>query len=378
MDGAAGVSCRPAKNCPKTFPQFNYVDNSTGKSKGILNPYLQLATQYGWANYMYQTNQGPSFPAHQFLFGGTSAPTGEEDHQGVFASENMSGTGISGTGAFAGCTAPNGPPPKPETRVKIINPEGNESALAPQYPCFEHQTMGDALPSTVSWRYYAPNAKSIWTAPNAIKHICESSGPGGQCTGTEWKDHVDLVSADVLRDINNCNLRAVSWVIPSGQNSDHANDNDGGGPSWVASIVNGIGHSATCDNNKGYWKNTAIVITWDDWGGWYDHEPPTILPFPEGGYQYGFRVPLIFVSAYTAMPYINNAHHDFGSILRLIQHNFGIAEGVLTFSDARATTDLTGFYDLARPPRDYKDIVAPKNAAFFLNDKRIAKDPDDE
>src|ERR1035438_1299887 len=86
---------------------------------------------------------------------------------------------------------------------------------------------------------------------------------------------------------------SVNRADRAGQNSDHANDNDGGGPSWVASIVNGIGHSATCDNNKGYWKNTAIVITWDDWCGWYDHEPPMILPFPEGGYQYGFRVPLI-------------------------------------------------------------------------------------
>ena len=72
-----------------------------------------------------------------------------------------------------------------------------------------------------------------------------------------------------------------------------------GGPSWVASIVDAVGTSK-CKNPDGssYWDSTAIIITWDDWGGWYDHEPPRIEPYPQGGYQKGFRVPLIVVSAY--------------------------------------------------------------------------------
>src|SRR6516165_6300994 len=72
MDGAGDIQC--FGTCPTT-PQFKFVDNSTG----ILDPYLELATQYGWANYMFQTNQGPSFPAHQFVFGGTSAPNAADD-----------------------------------------------------------------------------------------------------------------------------------------------------------------------------------------------------------------------------------------------------------------------------------------------------------
>jgi phospholipase C len=127
---------------------------------------------------------------------------------------------------------------------------------------------------------------------------------------------VDLRPADVLNDIANCNLRNVSWVIPTGANSDHARSNDGGGPSWVASIVNAIGASTACDSGAGYWANTAIFITWDDWGGGYDHEPPTILAQPQGDYQYGFRVPLIAVSAHTPAGYINNRRHDFGSLRR--------------------------------------------------------------
>jgi phospholipase C len=357
MDGAGSVAC--SGRCP-TKPQFRFVDNSTG----ILNPYLDLATQYGWANYMFQTNQGPSFPAHQFLFGGTSAPSAADDAAGIFASENMSGTAKT-----AGCTAEAG------TTVQLIDPAGENSKT---YPCFEHRTMADVLPSTVTWRYYAPSAGSIWTAPNAIQHLCQSSGPGGQCMGPDWTGNVDLSPADALKDIGACNLRSVSWVIPTGANSDHASGNDGGGPSWVASIVNAIGASTACDNNGGYWQNTAIFITWDDWGGWYDHERPAILAQPEGDYQYGFRVPLVVVSAYTAAGYINNERHDFGSILRFIERNFGIAEGALNFADARAKNDLGGFFDLNLAPRPFQTISAPKDANFFLNDKRVATDPDDQ
>ncbi len=364
MDGAGDVECGPAAKCPQK-PQFKFVDNSTG----ILNPYLTLATRYGWANYMFQTNQGPSFPAHQFLFGGTSAPSAADDAAGIFASENMSGTGIGGTATIAGCIA------EATTTVQLIKPGGDESQRT--YPCFEHMTMPDVLPA-VSWRYYAPSAGSIWTAPNAIQHICQSSGPGGECLGQDWVAHVDLKPADVLKDIGNCSLRSVSWVIPTGQNSDHAAANDGGGPSWVASIVNAIGNSTGCDNNTGYWNNTAIFITWDDWGGWYDHEPPPFQTGNQEDYQYGFRVPLIVVSAYTPQAYINNTSHDFGSILRFIQHNFGVEEGALNFADARAKTDLTGFFDLTQPPRPFQQIPALKDAAFFLNDTRPATDPDDE
>jgi phospholipase C len=202
MDGAGDIAC--SGTClPK--PQFRFVDNSSG----ILNPYLELATQYGWANYMFQTNQGPSFPAHQFLFGGTSAPSASDDPAGIYASENMSGTkGPAGCIALAGTT------------VQLITPSGENQKI---YPCFEHQTMADLLDSAgVTWKYYAPGAGSIWTAPDAIKHICQPNQPtGGQCTGPDWMMNVDLKPADVLTDIMNCHLRDVSWVIPIGQNSDH-------------------------------------------------------------------------------------------------------------------------------------------------------------
>src|SRR5262249_31181434 len=127
MNGAESVSCGPPAACPP-MPQFKYVANDTG----ILNPYLQLATQFGWANLMFQTNQGPSFPAHQFIFGATSAPDSISDTKGIFASENMLKTGIGGTQAKAGCEA------APTTYVSLIKPPGVETDK--MHPCFEHKT----------------------------------------------------------------------------------------------------------------------------------------------------------------------------------------------------------------------------------------------
>ena len=148
----------------------------------------------------------------------------------------------------------------------------------------------------------------------------------------------------------------------------------------MASIVNAIGGSP-CKNPDGssYWDSTAIFITWDDWGGWYDHEPPTILSLPnagQGDYQYGFRVPLLVVSAYTPRGYINNSRHDFGSILRFVEHNFGITEGALNFADARSKTDLTSFFNWNQPPRTFLAIPAPMGAAHFLNDNSPMEPPD--
>jgi len=126
------------------------------------------------------------------------------------------------------------------------------------YRCFERQTLMDLLDAKgVTWKYYAHDQYSIWTAPNAVAHI--RNGP-------DWQN-VIFPETTVLSDIASAKLPQVSWVIPSGVNSDHANSTSGAGPSWVSSIVNAIGTSA-------YWKDTAIFITWDDWGGWYDHVPP--------------------------------------------------------------------------------------------------------
>jgi phospholipase C len=360
MDGAASVGCSPAFQCPQA-PQFRYVANLAG----VLTPYLFLAEQYGWANYMFQTNQGPSFPAHQFLFGETSAPSVDDDHTGIFMAEDSLGAR-----SVSGCTSP------PGSQLQMINAMGEEKRHHTIYPCVEHQTLADLLDTqAVSWRYYTPGAGDHWTAPNAIQHLCQPVNQ--QCTGTEWNEDLDLNPVDVLSDIGNCALRGASWVVPSAPYSDHAGNNRGLGPSWVAQIVNAIGAS-TCTNPDGtsYWNSTAIIVVWDDWGGWYDHEPPTILPYPEGGYQYGFRVPMLFISAYTQPGSISNTRLDFGSIGRFIEYNFGIAMGALTFADERSADALGEFYDLTQAPRAFTTVPGAKGPRVFKHQK--LQPPDDD
>jgi phospholipase C len=353
MDGADLIKCSPAATvtCPAN-PQFMYVNPSD------VQPYFALAEQYTFADRMFQTNQGPSFPAHQFIISGTSAPT---DFSPLFAAENP-------TLSNAGCIAPL------TTLVTMIDAAGSETAQPPQYPCFEHQTLTDLLDTKgLTWRYYAPFPGSIWTGPDAIEHICQQQTNNGvlTCQGPIWTTNVIIPQSKVLTDIADGQLAQVSWIIPDGKSSDHAAANDGSGPAWVASIVNAIGNSP-------YWANTAIIIAWDDWGGWYDHVAPKVINdgFSWGsGYVYGFRVPLIVVSPYAKAAYISHVTHDFGSILKFIETTFTLPS--LGYADV-AADDLSDCFNFTQSPLAFKQVPAALPAAFFINDKRPPTAPDDD
>jgi phospholipase C len=349
MDGAdkIQISCaKGATNCPPPNPQFMYVNPSE------IQPYFRMAEQYTFGDRMFQTNQGPSFPAHQFIISGTSAPAVGSTS---FAAENPS----SGGGRGTGCTSP------PTENVKLIDPSGSESTQV--YPCFEHPTLTDLLNAkNISWRYYTPLAGSIWTGPNAIQHICAPQIQNGQliCTGADWARNVILDQTKILTDITNNQLAQVAWVIPTGQESDHPASTDGSGPSWVAQIVNAIGTSQ-------YWSNTAIFITWDDWGGWYDHVAPEIV----NSYEYGFRVPLIVISPYAKPAYVSHVRHDFGSILKFIEETFNLPS--LGYADLPAD-DLSDCFNFNQTPLTFQTIPAPLDSAHFLNDRSAPIDPDDD
>jgi len=180
-------------------------------------------------------------------------------------------------------------------------------------------------------------------------------------------------------------LISALWVIPTGKNSDHPSGSPhDGGPAWVANVINGVGTSRCTDFVNGaampYWQDTAIIVVWDDWGGFYDHVMPPFLSAPkqgQGDYQMGFRVPLIFVSAYTG-PIIDSINqYDFGSILRFAERNFGIKEGALGFADQRSATDLSAFYNLKLPPKNFL-IPTAVSAEFFLNDNQPLEPPDND
>jgi phospholipase C len=349
---ADGTSdCAPAAN-----PQYQYVQPSD------VQPYFTLAETYTFGDRMFQSNQGPSFPAHQYIVSGTSAVS----EKSVFDVANNPANDQQ----TAGCIAP------PGATVGIIdttdpNPDTNLTQTI--YPCIDHPTLTDLLDArSISWKYYAPLVGSIWTAPNGIEHMCGPDAPppnGTSCVGAEWTNHVVIGKTNVLDDIAAGNLAAVSWVIPTGKASDHARSTDGTGPSWVASIVNAIGTSQ-------YWADTAIIITWDDWGGWYDHVPPPLI---HNSYEIGLRVPLIVVSPYAKAGYISHVNHDFGSILKFIEKTFGLPEidPAVGYADSRAD-DLSDCFDLSQTPLPFKSIPAPHDAQYFLRDKSPADPPDDD
>ncbi len=329
MDGANTVRASCGKACPYANPQYGYVPATDN------GPYMQMAEQYTFGDRMFQTNEGPSYPAHQFIFAGTSEPETGSD---LLVSENP----VTGK---PGCLSSE------QAQVAVIDPAGSEAETVTS--CFEHQTLSDLLDAKgVSWRYYAPVTTGIWVAPNSIGHI--QAGP-------DWANVV-TPETQVLTDISSGTLAQVSWVTPTAAESDHAKSNNGTGPSWVASVVNAVGHSQ-------YWNNTAIFIVWDDWGGWYDHVAPQIF----GSYELGFRVPLIVVSPYAKPAYVSHVQHEFGSILKFTEETFGL--GSLGFTDARAD-DLADCFNLHQAPLPFRTIAAPLSAEYFKRLPPDTRDPD--
>jgi phospholipase C len=378
MDGAYKIKASCAKAgtyCLNGKGNYSYAYVQPGD----VAPYFQLAENYAFADNMFQSNQGPSFPAHQYLISGSpaTAPPGMSGDN-LFLAENPLGITTGNSDTNTGCTAPA------DELVQLIDPvTGDESQKV--YPCFDRPTLTDLLNANgIGWKYYAPSAGSIWTAPNAISHMCgpNATPPNATaCTGSDWTNNVVLNSAQVLTDISSNQLATVSWVIPTGQASDHPVTTDGSGPSWVASVVNAIGNSP-------YWANTAIIITWDDWGGWYDHVAPPIIPdAPQ--YELGFRVPMIVVSPYANLnnpvTHTNVTHtlYDFGSILKFIEGTFVLNNiaptATLLYADQfLGTGDLTDCFDFTKTPMAFQPIKAKYKAAHFLNDKRKPTDPDDD
>ncbi len=367
MDGAdkIDIDClHKEKDCPSPTAWFRYVNPSE------VAPYFQMAETYTFGDRMFQTNQGPSFNAHQFIISGTAAPTPPgQPNSDYFVAENPMYPPGEGSNPIAGCTA------LPGTMAAWIDPNGIEINSYPaQFTCYDHPTVTDLLNAKgISWRYYAPGPGSIWTAPNAIQHMCVPDSSGSTCTGSDWVKNVVIPQTGVLTDISNGQLASVTWVNPDGQESDHAGVNDGSGPSWVASIVNAIGNSS-------YWSNTAIILTWDDWGGWYDHVPP---PAILNSYEYGFRVPLVVISPYAKAGYITHTVYDFGSILKFVEATFSLGTVAPGATPAYAdeftgTGDLSDCFDFTQTPLTFQQIPSKFDAAHFLNDKSVPLDPDDD
>jgi phospholipase C len=306
-------------------------------------PYWQMAQQYAFADRMFQTNEGPSYPAHQYIISGTSLMTTSSP---LLAADNPAAPG---GGTTAGCDSP------PGTTVTLIDPvTGDESQRAA--PCSEHPVLFDLLDAHgISWRYYqAGTGAGLWNAADAIQHIRSGA------------DYANVITPNttILSDIQSGKLPQVSWVMPTAAASDHAKSTDGTGPAWVASVVNAIGASQ-------YWSDTAIFVTWDDWGGWFDH----VKPQQFNAYELGFRVPLIVISPYARPGYVSHVQHEFGSILKFTETTFGL--GTLGYTDARAD-DLSDCFNFSQNPLAFRTIQATRSASYFQHRPADPRPPDDD
>jgi phospholipase C len=317
---------------------YQYVNPSE------IGPYWTLAQQYVLGDQMFQTQGSGSFTAHQDLIaGGTILNPSQTESLVDFPSERP-----------WGCDAPAGTvtsllisdPPKKLTREYHKGP----------FPCLSYETMRDLLDAkSVSWTYYSPpepnGTGSLWNAFDAIQAVRE---------GPEWKTNIRN-STKLFDDVKHNKLANVSWVVPDDVNSDHPGVTKDYGPSWVASVVNAIGES-------NYWNSTAIVIVWDDWGGFYDNAPP---PFMDQWGGLGFRVPMIVVSPYaregqSGSGLVEHEQYEFGSILKFIENVWGL--GQLGTTDKRATSIIDCF-DFTQQPRQFQKIGSSYSRAFFEHQK---------
>jgi phospholipase C len=174
----------------------------------------------------------------------------------------------------------------------------------------------------VSWRYYVVSG----TEPDCENPAFESCAPVKQSSNTPgiWNPlpWFDTVKADhQLSNIvsvsrfyaaaKNGTLPAVSWVVPSGEVSEHPPAPVSFGQSYVTSLVNAVMKSPD-------WSSTAIFLTWDDWGGFYDHVVPPVVD--QNGY--GLRVPGIVISPYARHGYIDHQILSFDAYDKFIEDDF--------------------------------------------------------
>jgi len=296
-----------------------------------IQPYHDMARQYVLADHMFATNRGPSFPAHLYLVSGTAGDEGmfryrvKDNPHDIVTKQEKPG----------GCDAP-------KTvfvhTIKVL--DGSDGPM--RFACFERTVLSDFLDAKgISWRYYQVGAgPGLWHPFNAIHHVRY---------GNDWKNVV-ASSPQFLKDVKSGNLAGVTWLTPYSTWSDHANPKWGSaqGPAWVAAVVNAIGTSK-------FWNSTAILVTWDDWGGWYDHvKPPSY-----NAYELGFRVPLLIISPYARQGYVSKVEHEFASLLVFTEETFGIPKGALKDTDRRAD-DLNDAFDFTQKPRQFTPIQAPK------------------
>ena len=286
-----------------------------------------LPNYWTWAEHFvlgdnfFASAQGPSFPNHLYTIAAQSGGAHENPIQNLDELQARHET----TGLFKawGCDS------LPTSFVPVFDSEGNEKQLP---PCFDFQTEGDLLMAKdIPWAYYSATEEQngyLWSAYDAVRHIRENP--------QVWQSHIFPVDG-VLGDIKDGLLPPVTWITPRFELSEHPEYSFCHGQNWSTRVIDAI-------MNSPMWKDTAIFLTWDDYGGFYDHVPPPQVD----GFGFGIRVPLLILSPYAKTGFVSHELGEFSSVLRFVEDNWGLTQ--LTHRDADATPLMSAF-DFSQDPR---------------------------
>jgi phospholipase C len=288
----------------------------------------RLADEFVLLDRYFQSIHGGSFANHYFLVTAAVANVGDDpDHRAV--------AGPDGSIVKDGEVSPDGfivnnlDPPYPPQRLKTVVKQP-----------FTQPTIGDRLDAKgVSWRWYAGGwsagkdavAAGLMPHHNPLQYVKRAmETPAGRA---HIADAADFPAA--LRDGT---LPAVAFVKPHAPRNAHpAYSTVGAGDRWIGETVTAIMASR-------HWPRTAVVITYDEGGGWFDHvRPPAVDRFGPGT-----RVPALIVSPYARRGVIAHGQYDHASVLKLIEWRWDLAP--LTARDRDAAAFLEAF-DFAQPPR---------------------------
>ncbi len=286
----------------------------------------QLPNYWHWAqrnvlmDNFFASATGPSFPNHLYSIAAQSGGALDNPDQPFPSLRKMQEQGLAKSW---GCDIAEG------GYVEVIDPEGKLVKVA---PCFDFETEGDLLREAgIPWTYYAATNTQlgyIWSAYSAIGRYRNDPAM--------WDRYIRPVD-ELVRDIRADRLPPVTWVTPRFELSEHPEYNFCHGENWTTEVVDAIMRSPM-------WKDTAIFVTWDDYGGFYDHVPPVNVD----RFGFGIRVPMLVISPYAKQGSVSHELGEFSSVLRFIEDNWGLSK--LTHRDRTATPMLSSF-DFAQSPR---------------------------
>jgi phospholipase C len=261
--------------------------------------YWTYARRFAIADRYFTSVHGPSLPNHLF----------------AIAAQSGGAIDNGGPGTVPDCASNS------NSTVTVIDPEGNRSQ---RIRCFDFPTLPDSLEAAgISWKYYAEGGGFI----SLIGHVYNS---------TMWTTNVAEPDQFVV-DAQTGQLPSVSWLLPPEYMSEHPPDSMCDGENWTVSVVNALMQGPD-------WNSTAVFLTWDDFGGFYDHVAPPQLD------QFGLgpRVPLLIISPYAKKGYVSHNPSDHTSVLRFVETRYGLR--ALTSRDA-AASDLMDNFDFNGSPR---------------------------